>query len=391
MNAKIRGITTLIPCTVITLLIQVTPFSPSIFAAEPIEVLELPPSPENPRNSEGDFISLRNGKILFVYTRFRDGAKDNSPSDLMSRFSEDGGTTWSREDGLILANEGEENTMSVSLLRLSDGRIALLYLRKNSWRDCRPCIRFSSDEAQTWSEPVEIVPKPEAQYYVVNNDRLLQLRSGRLAVPVAQHTNDREPEFSPKAEVFCYLSDDGGTTWRQGRGSQDGTQADGTRVTLQEPGIVELKDGRLMMFCRTDMGSQYVSYSSDQGETWQPFQASSILSPRSPATIERIPSTGDLLLVWNDHTHVPEDLKNKRTPLSVALSRDGGQTWSAAKTLFDDPSGWYCYTAIHFLDEDTVLLGHCAGNRKENNGLARTQITRLPLEWVYGSPKSGEN
>ena len=36
-------------------------------------VLRLGPSEGNPRNSEGDFIQLKNGKILFVYTFFTEG------------------------------------------------------------------------------------------------------------------------------------------------------------------------------------------------------------------------------------------------------------------------------------------------------------------------------
>ena len=33
-------------------------------------VLQLPPNPGNPRNSEGGFVTLRDGRILFVYTRY---------------------------------------------------------------------------------------------------------------------------------------------------------------------------------------------------------------------------------------------------------------------------------------------------------------------------------
>ena len=45
--------------------------------------------------------------------------------------------------------------------------------------------------------------------------------------------------------------------------------------------------------------------STDGGDTWSDFEAMGIASPNSPATIERVPSTGDLLLVWNNHQHLP--------------------------------------------------------------------------------------
>jgi len=37
--------------------------------AEPKTVLKLSPSGNNPRNSEGDFINLKDGRVLFVYSR----------------------------------------------------------------------------------------------------------------------------------------------------------------------------------------------------------------------------------------------------------------------------------------------------------------------------------
>ena len=159
---------------------------------------------------------------------------------------------------------------------------------------------------------------------------------------------------------------------------------DGKRILLQEPGIIELKDGRLMMFCRTDLGSQYVAWSSDGGDTWTEFEPSQIISPRSPASIERIPKTGDLLLVWNNHHEIAPEYRGRRSPLHVAISRDEGKTWEKIKVLEDDPGGHYCYTAIKCVG-DHVLLAYCAGQRA-TGGLRLTQITRLSLEWLYAGP-----
>ncbi len=46
-------------------------------AAEPQVTLQLAPTDANPRNSEGDFVQLRDGRILFVYTRFSSGGSDH--------------------------------------------------------------------------------------------------------------------------------------------------------------------------------------------------------------------------------------------------------------------------------------------------------------------------
>ncbi len=343
----------------------------------------LPPKPGNPRNSEGSFIELANGDIMFVYSRFREGAGDHAAADLAARFSPDRGRSWSREDHILIPNEAGANIMSASLLRMQDGRIALFYIQKNSLVDCRPVMRCSSDEAQSWSEPVKIVSDTERGYYVVNNDRVIQLESGRLLVPAADHGSmESSQDHSHFADIVCYFSDDGGESWSRGRIAPVTEPADGHRVCLQEPGVVELKNGRILIFCRTKEGVQYSAHSEDGGETWSALAPSNMSSPCSPASIKRIPDTQDLLLIWNDHSNIAPELSGKRTPLVAAISRDERMNWQNKHVLADDPDGWYCYTAIEFID-DHVLLGHCAGNREKNNGLAVTRITRFPVHLMY--------
>lgn len=270
--------------------------------------------------------------------------------------------------------------MSVSLLRLQDGTIGLFYLRKNSLTDCRPLMRVSSDEGMTWSRSVEMITN-QIGYYVMNNDRMIQLKTGRLVAPIALHnTADYEkPDWAGK--IMSYISDNNGRTWRRSESVLVGHKPDGMRVTLQEPGVVELKDGRLLMWMRTDAGSQYQCWSSDGGVTWSQPQPGRIISPRSPATIERIPGKGDLLLVWNDHSKIAPELNGKRTPFSVALSSDDGKSWRLIETLENDPNGWYCYTAMDFVN-GRVLLGHCGGDRRAG-GLNTTQITSFDINWLY--------
>jgi hypothetical protein len=98
-------------------------------------------------------------------------------------------------------------------------------------------------------------------------------------------------------------------------------------------------------------------------------------SPISPASCKR-PPNGDVLCVWNDHENIPPSLGGRRVPLSTAISKDEGRTWQNVKVLEGNPQGWYCYTAIHVM-EDSVLLGYCC------RGLADTRITKVPISWLY--------
>ncbi len=346
----------------------------------PRVVLALRPGPDNPRNSEGDFIKLADGRWMFAYSKFVGGRGDHDRAVIAARYSSDDGVTWTASDRILVAGEGQWNVMSVSLLRLADGKIALFYLRKNSLEDCRPVMRVSQDEGDTWSEPRDCI-EDEPGYYVMNNDRARLLSCGRLILPVALHNlPGQQPDWNGK--VMCYLSDDNGVTWRRSKTVLTAVE-NGQRLIAQEPGVVELSDGRLLLWVRSNAGCQLVSYSMDRGDTWSAFSRSSIISPVSPASIERIPATGDLLLVWNDHSNIAPELKGKRTPLCAAISRDEGRTWNPVRTLADDPDGWYCYTAIDFT-KDHVLLGHCAGIRKQDGGLAVTHVRRFGLLWLYG-------
>ncbi len=343
--------------------------------------MRIAPRPGNGRNSEGDFIRLKDGRLLLVYSKFI-GTGDHAPAELAGRYSSDGGRTWETDDIPIIARKGSDaNLMSVSLLRLADGRIAMFYIQKyNSPSGSKYpyldniLMRTSLDEGATWSEPTHIVPKDQPGYRVLNNDRVIQLKSGRLVVPLAVHYLPGWPGFQSSADIVCYLSDDQGRSWRASKSTLK------SEFLAQEPGVVELNDGRLLMFCR-NRDCQLLSHSKDGGETWSPLTRSSFTQPTvSPASIERIPSTGHLLLVWNNGDDPLAAVKPVgRRPFAAAVSKDEGGTWEHVQNLGTDPQGWYCYTAIEFID-DHVLLAHC-----EYPGLNSLQITRVPISWLYSA------
>lgn len=350
----------------------------------PETVLILEPSEGNPRNSEGDFIALKDGRLMFVYSRFYgDSRSDFGSSSLAARFSEDGGKTWSQEDLTIVPNDGVVNVMSVSLIRLSDQQIALFYLRKNSMQDCIPLMRVSVDEGESWSEARPCITDRKG-YFVLNNDRVVRLSTGRLLMPVSLHITPTGSErFNESGRIFCYFSDDEGKTWTSGKEIENNMG-----FMTQEPGVVELKNGKVMMFIRSDSGRQLASYSFDKGETWSPAELSNIVSPLASASIKRIPSKGDLLLVWNNNDETDERIKGKRTPFNTAISEDEGKTWIRTNTIADDMDRRYSYTSIHF-EEEYVLLGHVAGRYSDGTRNSITHITRFGLDWIY-TPGGGD-
>ena len=251
-------------------------------------VLELPPREGNPRNSEGAFLELKDGRLVFVYSHFVGAAaSDHAKARLAARYSTDGGDSWGEPN--FISIPGEEtamNVMSVSLLRLANGDLGIFYLLRLSWHDMRMQLMRSSDEGRTWSAPVNCMPA--AGYYVVNNDRIVRLASGRIVIPAARHPARADRNEAAAVDwrgvATFFLSDDDGVTWRESRSSCT-LPVVHTKSGLQEPGVIEMAPGQLWGWARTDLGRQYEMFSNDGGETWSLPAPSRFTSPNSPLSI----------------------------------------------------------------------------------------------------------
>lgn len=349
-----------------------------------IIVADLGPAEGNPRNSEGAFLELKDGKLLFAYSRFiGDSNADFSLSCIAAKYSSDEGATWSDDEIIIVPEEHQAiNIMSVSLLRMTNGDIGLFYLVRHSRLEMRLYIRRSGDEGVTWGEPRCCMP--ETGYYVVNHDRIVRLSNGRIVIPASWHKFLGSPGM-----VTFFLSEDDGETWRETKQCMV-LHSPHTKTGLQEPGVIELSSGTLWAWARTDLGRQYEMFSGDGGETWTQAAPSLFTSPASPLSMKRMPRKEQLLAVWNPvpnyMTRVFEKFTYGRTLLIGAISEDEGRTWSRFFAVErEEDNGGYCYTAIHFTRDDHVLLAYCAGTADDKSCLARLKIRKIPLSDIYSS------
>ncbi|MBR6436210.1 MAG: exo-alpha-sialidase, partial [Thermoguttaceae bacterium] len=145
------------------------------------------------------------------------------------------------------------------------------------------------------------------------------------------------------------------------------------KIVFQEPGLIKLSDGRILMYIRADAGCQYVSYSSDGGKTWTKAKKSPFVSRLAPMTLQHIPGSNNILAVWTED-------KAERNPLVIAVVNEKLEFIS--KQILDksgkDPALWYCYSAILPLDDNRYLISYCAGLRK-NWGLDTTKIVIVDM------------
>lgn len=340
---------------------------------DPVVHLRLVPDENSTRHSEGDLIRLRDGSLFLAWTRFVSGVGgDHDPASIVGARVVDPASDWPPPRVLVESTDGL-NVMSVTLRRLGDGRLALFYLNKHSLQDCRPVVRFSMDEAVSWSSPVAIIDPDDVGYDVLNNDRVLECADGALVLAVARHAGAGVGEdFDPRGRLRCHRSEDGGRTWTAGAWVPRVEE-----VALQEPGLFETATG-LCLFARTDAGTQYLARSTDGGRHWSTPEPWTLRSPLSPATIERLPD-GDLLAIWNEPgPEVVDPSRAPRTPLVAARSSDDGASWGPRQVLLDDPDGWYCYAAL-MVEDERMFLVTCAGDRRTGNGLQTSVLIEASL------------
>ncbi len=319
----------------------------------PIHLTVAPVGDNNPRNSEAAIIPLKDGSLLLGWTEFYAGnGADHGPARISGKVSRDRGRTWGEKYTLI-ENDGGCNVMEVNFIRLRDDRIALLYCQKNSESsDCRVMMRTSNDEGATWGPAQQI--SPAGKYTGLTNGRCIRLKSGRILL-----------EAYENGDSYCYLSDDEGANWRESQRLKPG---DGS----WEPACIELNDGRVLMLMRTQLGGQYQSISNDGGETWSEPVSTQLKGTAAPVSISRIPTTKDLLAIWNHNTDPA-----KRNPLTAAISKDEGKTWESFRNIEDNPNDAWAYPAVTWIGDQALLTYF-----NYSGGLS-LQLTILPASWFY--------
>lgn len=322
---------------------------------------------KNPRYTEGAIVELADGSLLFAVTEFQDSDSDFAKAHIVGRVSHDGGRTWGAPRELQ-KNTGGMNVMSVTLRRIGSG-ISMFYLQKNDVNDLDMFVRTSMDEGKTFGDATLVTDNPG--YHVVNNDRVTQLSTGRLLVPSASTADVKTVNHFVS---HCYISDDNGKTWRNGKG-----HVDAPKRGAMEPEVVELNDGRILMIVRTQLGYIGKSYSSDGGETWSKLESLGVRAPEAPSTLRRVPSTGDLVLIFND-TYTPgAGHGGKRTPLTAALSSDDGLTWKKVGNLETDASKTFSYTSLTFVRDRAVMSYWESGEGRHLSCRFRS----IPVSWLY--------
>jgi sialidase-1 len=331
---------------------------------------------------------MKDGRLLLVYQEFKKGSGDSDffPGRLVARTSKDGGLTWG-DYHIVVENEpGDINVMSPSLTRRTDGAIVLTFLRNHSFARARatypPISGFawiSRDEGATFS-PLSAIYR-DREYSLCNNT-LRRLASGRLIQTINRDVGKKGS--GDHWQAGCAFSDDGGKTW-----AFSDTWVDAPKRGAMEPHADEIRDNHLLMVMRTQAGSVWVSVSKDGGKTWSKGEPLGIESPESCPELLNVPGTGDLVLIWNASKYDPKWASHfgKRTPLSAAVSKDGGRTWSKPRHFETDPGWAFSNPGAYITSKGKVLVNYWACKYRPNGYMSNFPIDLkaaiVDVQWLY--------
>ena len=294
-------------------------------------------------------ITTPQGSVLAFCEGRKAGRGDSGDIDLLMRRSEDGGRTFGPQ--VVVWNDGpntcgnpcpvvDRKTGTVWLLMTHNLGVDREHasIAQESQGTRTVWVMRSEDDGRSWEELREITAsakQPDWTWYATGPGVGIQLelgeRAGRLVVPCDHIEAGTRRYFS-----HVIYSDDHGQSWSIG-GSSPSDQ-------LNECQVIELTDGRLMLNMRNYDRSQHsrgVCTSADAGQSFSDLRRdSTLIEPICQASLIRYrpaSSPGEPLVLFSNPAS-----RDGRVAMTLRLSRDEGESWSASALLHPGPSAYSC-------------------------------------------------
>lgn len=314
---------------------------------------------------------ISNGERIIVAADARIFDNSDLPGDidLFSRYSDDGGRTWS--EPATIADFGSDGASDPALVYDSvSGHLLCLFASHNGLFASTPSdkIRFnvarSTDDGVTWETPQEFSDDIYGTgWYAawVASGSAHQMKSGRIIAAIGARITS-----STVLRNYMIYSDDGGLSWN--------TAAGQASINGDEAKIVELEDGSLMMLIRNP-GQREVVYSTDDGATWTDQElVDDIIEPGVNADLIRYTS----LSKGDDKNRLLFSIANDaaiRKNVTVFVSYDEGENWDTKKTICPELSA---YSALTRMDDGTIGLFYEVGEYE----FYQLYFARFSLNWL---------
>jgi len=351
-------------------------------------------------------VTTTRGVVLAYCEARKSGSGDWGTIDILMRRSSDGGKTWEPRRQVAhfglkvpknpvamkqkLAAETDVTVNNpVAIVARHPGVVHFLYCVEYA----RCFYQRSDDDGKTFTQPVDITAafeklRPHYDFKVPATGPChgLQLRSGRLLVPVWLSTGTGGHAHRPSRVASLY-SDDQGKTWQAGELVPEGPE----QINPNETCAVQLADGRVLFNIRSESHAhrRLFSFSKDGASGWsKPEFQTQLLEPICMASTVRLtaaPARNRLLFANPDTLDstsgqaVPGKSRTRKN-LSVKLSYDEGQSWPVSRALEPGFSG-YSDLAVGINGDIFCFYerGSTDGNIYRTGSLC---LARFNLEWL---------
>lgn len=213
------------------------------------------------------------------------------------------------------------------LFQTKKGTLYLFYKVGPNPRQWWGMVKTSSDDGKTWSAGKRL---PDGVLGPIKN-KPVQLADGTILAPSSVE------ETENRWKAFVERSVDDGQTWTVVPVDTSG------KFDVIQPSVLQFKNGKLEVLCRSKQGNVIQSWSADGGKTWGKLSRTNLLNPNSGTDAVTLKS-GEQLIVYNPD--VPgKDWFNGRGKLRVASSYDG-KVWKDVAVLEDGDKEEFSYPAI---------------------------------------------
>ncbi len=328
-------------------------------------------------------VTSTRGTVLAFAEGRKKGCSDTGDIDLVMKYSEDHGESWSK---LIVIWDDGENVCGnpAPVLDEATGNIYLLStwnlgvdheqeIIQGKSRDTRRVFVMSSeDDGQNWSEAREITASVKQEnwtWYATGPCHGIQLNQGphkgRLLIPC-----DHIEAATKKYFSHSIYSDDHGRSWELG-GSTPQDQ-------VNECTLAELSDGRVILNMRNydrTQKNRKVAFSEDGGHSWGDIVSDkALIEPICQASMLMVNSEEDktdVLLFLN-----PADTE-RRQNLSLRSSMDDGASWSGCLVIHQGPAA---YSDLTQLSGGSIACLYEAGLSSPYQGIVYEVITLEQIE-----------
>lgn len=248
----------------------------------------------------------RDGTLLCAWFA---GTQEQAPDVgiWLARFAEG---AWSQPERVAKVNPTAH--WNPVLFREPNGDVLLFFKVGPEIPTWRTYVMRSGD-GRLWTAPEELVPGDEGGRGPVRNKPIV-LSSGVWVAPASTESGPWRP--------FADLSTDGGLTWhRTETWAMDSDPARPEDGAIQ-PTVWESAPGHVHALLRTSQGRIGRSDSKDGGRTWSKVRLTDLPNNNSGIDVLRL-EDDRLVLVYNP----VEEVWGPRTPLTLAVSPDNGETW----------------------------------------------------------------